>query len=419
MTPSSDDAAADYAVGASQYAVEVVEALWPSPWRVHSTGRPSSRGERALYVFPGRRRPRVLVPVDVPAAASMLLRLGSGRSPYSSTARVVLARAARSPLFRHLRWPALQLSAPGSSDAESIETFLSRRLGQEIRVGIVLGVPRANRKPVLQMFGADGKIAGFAKVGHNSLTASLVRREADALALLNSHQTMFQAPRLLLHEEWNGLQVVAMSPLLGAAGVEADPSLRLTAMREVAALNGVRTALLSRSSLWERLAARRSALRDPDTVRRLEHAMAQLVQRWGDHELELGAWHGDWGHWNMALDGDVVQIWDWERFDTDVPVGFDALHYEAQGVRPENREFADQQQRFLQSVPDVLAQFGQPRAGSDVVLALYLVEMSIRYAEALSHAKTPRLKGRSEWAMHTLEEIVSGATAPLRREGAS
>ena len=29
----------------------------------------------------------------------------------------------------------------------------------------------------------------------------------------------------------------------------------------------------------------------------------------------------------------VVQIWDWERYDPEVPWGFDAVHFAAQAIR--------------------------------------------------------------------------------------
>ena len=47
----------------------------------------------------------------------------------------------------------------------------------------------------------------------------------------------------------------------------------------------------------------------------------------------FGAWHGDWNGGNSAAlaDGRVL-VWDWERFDADVPVGYDALHLRLQAA---------------------------------------------------------------------------------------
>ena len=48
------------------------------------------------------------------------------------------------------------------------------------------------------------------------------------------------------------------------------------------------------------------------------------------HALTFGAWHGDWAPWNMASTERGLLVWDWERFTSGVPLGFDALHYRLQ-----------------------------------------------------------------------------------------
>ena len=54
---------------------------------------------------------------------------------------------------------------------------------------------------------------------------------------------------------------------------------------------------------------------------------AALESRPARRRLAFGAWHGDWTPWNMASTAGGLLVWDWERFATGVPVGFDALHY--------------------------------------------------------------------------------------------
>ena len=50
----------------------------------------------------------------------------------------------------------------------------------------------------------------------------------------------------------------------------------------------------------------------------------------GAVHLQLGRWHGDWAPWNMARAGGRVQVWDWERSVTGVPVGLDMIHFQVQ-----------------------------------------------------------------------------------------
>jgi hypothetical protein len=102
-----------------------------------------------------------------------------------------------------------------------------------------------------------------------------------------------------------------------------------------------------------------------------------------------------------------VQVWDWERFDPEVPVGFDGLHYAAQSVRPEGRDLARQQSTFRQDAPEILAGFDVPPTVSQMTLVLYLLEMGVRYAHALSHSVTPVLQRRSAWAVAMLEHELA------------
>ena len=52
---------------------------------------------------------------------------------------------------------------------------------------------------------------------------------------------------------------------------------------------------------------------------------AGVVGRSGTAVLSYGSWHGDWTPWNMAITHTGLLVWDWERLDHGVPVGFDAL----------------------------------------------------------------------------------------------
>ena len=398
--------------GDMRYPVEVARLLWPEPWEVSGVMRRRHSSEptwQDSYVFPGPSRPRLLMPAEVPAASSMLQRLGNDRSLLMRVLRGCLVHAVRSPVFPLLRWPMLRVSRPGESRPESIETYLGQHLGGRVRVGVVLGTPRANRKPVLQVFGCDGRLLGFAKVGHNDLTAPLVRREAAALAVLGRHRPVsFAVPRLLHTGRWHELEVLVMSPLAGEPLRDTAMEHCWTAMRAVARLRGTSSLPLRSSGFWARL--RKQVEESPDTLVReqLTASMASIEHRWGDQEVELGAWHGDWGHWNMALDRDVVQVWDWERFDTEVPLGFDGLHYAAQRVRPEGADLARQQRRFRQDAQEILAKFDVPSTLVRLTLVLYLLEMGVRYAHALSHSATPVLQHRRAWVASMLaHELAS------------
>ena len=100
-----------------------------------------------------------------------------------------------------------------------------------------------------------------------------------------------------------------------------------------------RSAPLAESAFWARLrddrrGCSRRAGRPPPAGR----ASTTIERRHGGDRVSLGGWHGDWGRWNMGMGDGVLQLWDWERYDAEVPIGFDALHFAAQSVRPGERE---------------------------------------------------------------------------------
>jgi hypothetical protein len=390
----------------ASYAAEVARLLWPEPWDAPYVTRTRHRPglpHRDAYIFPSERRPRLLVPADVPGSSSMLRRIGNDRSALAGPVRSVLERSVRSRAFALARWPMLRV--PGTDPrADSIENHLAGCLGREVRVGVVLGTRRVNQKPVLQVFGLDGTLLGFAKVGHNPLTAALVRREAESLSSIGGHRPhSFRAPRVLHHGQWNGLEVLVLSPLSTDQGQVVPSRTRLAAMREVASLAGSSRAPLADSAFWSRLRETIGLL--PGAPGSLPVALDSIEQSSGSVRLSLGGWHGDWGPWNMGMDGQVLQLWDWERYDAEVPLGFDALHFIAQGVRPGQREERRQEETFLRSVPDALAGLGVDSDHHDLTLRLYLVEVAARYTDALTHGATPALRRRTSWVLSLLDRL--------------
>lgn len=401
MRPTTADRSASYAV-------EVARLLWPEPWdEPHVTRTRHRRGlpHRDAYLFPNEHRPRLLVPADLPGSSRMLQRLGSGRGALARPARGLLERTVRSRAFAFARWPMVRV--PGSdAGADSIETYLAECFGTAVRVGVMLGTPRVNQKPVLQVFDLGGQLLGYVKIGHNDLTAALVRREADALTSIGDLEpASFRVPRLLHHGRWGGLDVLVISALPMDVRQRVLPHTRLTAMQEVVKLGGTSESTLATSSFWDRIDQRLDELAGEPEGSRLRAAADDIERLHGDDPVELGGWHGDWGHWNMGMGDGVLQVWDWERYDPAVPVGFDALHFAAQTVRPGERDAGRQEECFLRSVSEILAQSGVGQELHALTLRLYLLEISARYAEALTHGATPALQRRTAWTLALLQRV--------------
>ncbi|MGZ4465536.1 MAG: hypothetical protein ACXVW0_09275 [Nocardioides sp.] len=400
----------------ASYAADVARLLWPAPWAAPYVTRSRRAGEpggRDAYLFPSERHPRLLVPVDLPGASTMLRRLGRDGRWTVGAVRPLLEGAVRSRAFSRTRWPRLRVTAAGPG-ADSIERHLGECFGTEVRVGVLLGTRRVNQKPVLQVFDLEGTVRGYAKVGHNDLTAALVAREAAALAVLASHVLRsFRVPRVLHHGAWSGMEVLVLSALPTNGGPVPDAA-RLGAMREVSRLTGTTTLPLVVSGFWDRLSEDVEDLDHEPLGPRLRAAAARVEAADAGTPVTLGGWHGDWGPWNMGTSHGLLQLWDWERYDPQVPIGFDGLHFAAQLVRPGERHDHQQELAFLRSVSPTLTGLGVPLAQHDLTLRLYLLEMAVRYVRSQTYGATPALCRRTAWVLALLEHL---SDLPTRPEG--
>src|SRR5581483_11707468 len=93
-----------------------------------------------------------------------------------------------------------------------------------------------------------------------------------------------------------------------------------------------------------------------------------------------GSSHGDFAPWNMTAVADHVLVWDWEKFEPDVPVGFDLVHSDVQGAvvlagASPSDAFAATERRG----PELLAPVGNNAAHAELVLWLYAVDIASRY----------------------------------------
>ena len=148
-------------------------------------------------------------------------------------------------------------------------------------------------------------------------------------------------------------------------------------MRELAVAFGERADRLGDLPWWRRQEAAVGRLPDGGTGARLARCLEVLLERYGDTRIAVGSWHGDWTPWNMARRGPRVLVWDWERFETGVPVGLDWWHHQVQ-TATRARGIA---------VDVVLAALGRSGAGEGtqgLVAGLYLLALSTRYAELVA-----------------------------------
>jgi hypothetical protein len=372
------------------------------------------RGERAPAGFgrveaylalPRAANPRLLVPLGSPqAAATALARNHDATSKKARLARAALGVGMKLGLTQRLADRVDVFLDPALSPAERSQHILTEHLRDifgrgDLEMAVILGVPRLNRKPVLQVLASDGAVVGYVKAAWNDLTAGLVRNEARVLAdLAKAKPASFVPPAFVAAGPWGDLELIAASALPNAARPDPaqvfDPPMAVIA--EIAGLWGRSTAPLADSPYWagvrQRLAAQArgmggvpptaaaGAANDSSDV--LQRAVDWIERRHGHEEIAFGAWHGDFTPWNMARLDRETYVWDWERSAT-APAGLDLFHFLFQGVcRFDHRAPAAAVEICSERTPALLSALDVPPATEPALWLLYRLELLLRYDEA-------------------------------------
>ncbi len=265
------------------------------------------------------------------------------------------------------------------------------------RVVILCGPPRANQKPVLQAIDRFGRTVAFAKLAWNDLTTTLLAHEKVVLTDLATRQLgSVQIPRVIGTGIVDGVSWLALSPVRARAA--RHPLTHLDAADAIARATGTETASLGQANLADAMAQRAAGL--PLATAAVE----RLVNDHGARPLVIGSWHGDFVPWNMSAGTSTIAVWDWERFATGVPIGFDRLHFAMQvAVHRRGMTVAQSITTTRAALPSLLSTV-EP-AGRAATFDAYLVEMLIRYEHDALESPNPNL---TAWC----EQLAQAAPRP-------
>jgi hypothetical protein len=355
------------------------------------------RGERAPAGFgrveaylalPRAANPRLLVPLGSPqAAAAALARNHDATSRKARLARAALGAGLKVGLTQRVAHRVDVFLDPGLPPAERSQHLLTEHLRDlfgrgDLEMAVILGVPRLNRKPVLQVLASDGTVVGYVKAAWNDLTAGLVRNEARVLAdLAAAKPASFVPPAFVAAGPWGDLELIAASALPNAARPDPaqvfDPPMAVIA--EIAGLWGRSTARLADSPYWAGVRQRLAAHGGSDLLQR---AVDWIERQHGHTEIAFGAWHGDFTPWNMARLDRETYVWDWERAAT-APAGLDLFHFLFQSVCRFNHQApAAAVEICSERTPALLSALDVPPATEPALWLLYRLELLLRYDEA-------------------------------------
>ena len=392
--------------GPAAAVTEELTAVLAVLWDAGGAAAPNPRETAATtswICLPSLADPRLLVPSESPRAAAAVLRShGQGDGVKIALRNGLLRSAARTGALGRLARRRVTVAAgPGGLLARAA------RLTSEssLLAGVQVGPPRANRKPVLSLVTRDGRLVAFVKVGTNPLTRALLSNEARALSRLGGELTgEVSVSRLLHHGPVGELTVLIQSALpTWDKCVPETESRRHRAMQALAAAGGpLRPAVpLAAMPAWQRTR---------ETLRRLSTSAAASVARTAQQVVDgtpgpvpMGAWHGDWHPRNVAFQAGRVLVWDLERFEHGVPLGWDELHWSLhKRLASTSGDPTSVGYDLLREAPRHLHPFGIPTEAARATAGLYLAHLAARYLEDGQAAAGVRLGRIESWIMPAL-----------------
>lgn len=391
---------------------DIAQVLWPAPHVAVLGAAP--RGDAMpvdeFLVLPSRRRPRVLAPPDRRTAAAVVRHHGEGRHARARMASAALSLALRGGLGTFLRRERLFVIAPEGTTAATLLDRLRAVLGPDLLMGMHLGPPRANRKPVIQLLDARGQTLAYAKIAVDDLTDALVRTETAALVELASAGTgVVEVPGVRHSGTWQGRALLVQSALpVWLPRRPLTVSRMVAAVGEIAAIGRLDGVPLTGSDHWAQLTKRLLELPPSSTATLLREAALRLGAEGGDVRLSFGASHGDWTPWNMACVDDRLLVWDWERFRHGVPVGADLMHHALQtDLVAQLAEPRDAANRLVADAAERLAPLGVAPTAALVTALTYCIDLAARYLADRQQEAGARLGDVGTWLVPA---IIGGIT---------
>ncbi|MGI8576917.1 MAG: hypothetical protein ACR2KG_03165 [Nocardioidaceae bacterium] len=383
---------------------DILAVLWPAPNRVDIGRAKVHPGELHYVAMPTARRATALVPLRPRRVTTAVLGAHVARSRDPRRLRRALL-AGGAMLTANWLPGRLRISCPRG--AGSVVGHVSDALGESLVAGVHLGPPRANRKPILHLLTTAGRTIGFAKVGIDDATRDLVRRETAALRSLGGAGLQhLEIPALMHSCQWDDTEVLVLSPLDTRQDHAVEAALLERAMVELSSVGGVSHENLMSSWYWFQL--RRglegaSAAGGPE----FQTALARLESVAAEIPVGFGSWHGDWTPWNMAASRQRLVLWDWERFGSGVPVGFDALNYQLHAeIRRDYRKPRAAVHDTVAKAPQLLRPFGVSAEAAPWVAAAFLLEIGSRYLRTGQEQAGARFGDLTTWITPALTALA-------------
>lgn len=204
---------------------------------------------------------------------------------------------------------------------------------KKLDFAISLGTPGPNRKPVIQLTNADDNVIGYAKVGWDGVTNSLVKNEADTIKYLSrSSFHSFALPSLLHAGWWHDRYLTVQSPPTGTV-LPAPKVLTSHYLKMVEELADLKTECMPirASAFWANLVNALKNAKGGFYLGVLERKIIPKIDKtFGNMLLPFHISHGDLAPWNAYIKDEKLYLYDWENSRSDAPGGWDLIHFTTQ-----------------------------------------------------------------------------------------
>jgi len=132
--------------------------------------------------------------------------------------------------------------------------------------------------------------------------------------------------------------------------------------------------------------------------------------------ITFGACHGDWTAWNMAIVGRRALVWDWERYERDVPLGFDELHFTFMPMLQSDDPGAAGLD-LIRLAPRILQRVGVDPEDAKEICVLYLLDIGIRYLADRQSEAGARGGDVTRWLAPVLSAVGGRHIKVVRHDG--
>ena len=374
----------------------MLHTLWATREGVSVSTTPprAGRAVERFAVLPSSADPRFLLPLACPKAASHALREYRTGRRGERVVRALLAAGIRSHMAQPLLRNRVHVSVMPDVDLTArpgllLRAHVSEILGREdVQIAVDLVAARRHGMPTFHIVGRDGAALGVGKIGWNGVSGRLVANEARMLARLGQRIPSvreFDFPRVLHAGRWRELELLILAPAPAGRRRPVPPRLPLAATDQVATLWGTERSSLARSGYWRgiRSRLRRAASTARPSGEALPAIADQLEQRHGGTMLAFGSSHGAWAPSSMDLIDGRLYVRGWQRSSDLMPCGIDAVHFvHATEVPRRGVSGARALPTMLERSRLLLPRLGVAAANAELLLALHLLETSLRAAEA-------------------------------------